>query len=320
MEGPTPVSALIHAATMVTAGVFLIIRCSYIFEFSAVILDLTKYFGVITIVSFGLVAIFQYDIKKIIAYSTCSQLGYMILCCGLSGYSIALFHLFTHASFKALLFLSAGTIIHTFNNEQDLRKINAISNILPLVSVSFIIGSLAIVGIPFFAGFFSKEPILLLSFLYKQNIQIYYFAIFGVCLTTIYSLKILYYIFFKSNTSFKFNYKQNRNLIDYNNIVVITILSILSIIVGYIFKTWFIDIGNNNFYGVIFSYNKYFILHKFEFVNFLVKSIPLFLIVSITLIFMYFIKNNNIIKLPYNLILFFTKKLFFDSLMNIFGF
>src|SRR6201999_2118535 len=124
MEGPTPVSALIHAATMVTAGVFLIIRCSFMFEFSPTSLTILVYLGSLTLLLFGLVGIAQFDIKKIIAYSTCSQLGYMILACGLSGYNLALFHLFTHAFFKALLFLSAGSIIHFMSNEQDLRRLN----------------------------------------------------------------------------------------------------------------------------------------------------------------------------------------------------
>jgi NADH:ubiquinone oxidoreductase subunit 5 (subunit L)/multisubunit Na+/H+ antiporter MnhA subunit len=122
MEGPTPVSALLHAATMVTAGVFLIVRCSFIIEYSENILSFLIFFGIITTFFAGFVAIFQYDIKKIIAYSTCSQLGYMFIACGLSNYHIAMFHLFNHAFFKALLFLSAGAIIHAFFGEQDMRK------------------------------------------------------------------------------------------------------------------------------------------------------------------------------------------------------
>jgi len=126
MEGPTPVSALIHAATMVTAGVYLIIRCSFIFEFSNLCLDILVYLSSITVLVFGVIGCFQYDIKKIIAFSTCSQLGYMVLACGLSGYNFALYHLVNHASFKALLFLAAGSIIHSMNNEQDIRKLSGI--------------------------------------------------------------------------------------------------------------------------------------------------------------------------------------------------
>lgn len=129
MEGPTPVSALIHAATMVTAGIFLIIRTSFIFEFSIISLKILLYLGCLTSFLFGIVGLFQYDIKKIVAFSTCSQLGYMMLACGLSAYSFAFFHLFTHASFKALLFLSAGTFIHLMGNEQDLRKMAGAFNL-----------------------------------------------------------------------------------------------------------------------------------------------------------------------------------------------
>jgi NADH:ubiquinone oxidoreductase subunit 5 (subunit L)/multisubunit Na+/H+ antiporter MnhA subunit len=122
MEGPTPVSALLHAATMVTAGVFLILRTSFVFEYCDNILFLLIIFGGFTAFFAGIVAIFQYDIKKIIAYSTCSQLGYMFFTCGLSNYSLAFFHLFNHAFFKALLFLSAGSLIHALFDEQDIRK------------------------------------------------------------------------------------------------------------------------------------------------------------------------------------------------------
>src|SRR4029079_5970429 len=141
MEGPTPVSALIHAATMVTAGVFLVVRVSFIFEFSSIVLQLLLYLGALTAFLFGLVGLFQYDIKKIIAFSTCSQLRYMMLSCGLSGYTFAFFHLFTHASFKALLFLSAGTFIHLMNNEQDLRKMSGAFFLGPLNSIYIVIGS-----------------------------------------------------------------------------------------------------------------------------------------------------------------------------------
>src|ERR1700744_851340 len=168
MEGPTPVSALIHAATMVTAGVFLFIRCSYIFELSPTICRLAVYFGVLTIVTFSLIGLFQNDLKKIIAYSTCSQLGYMILSCGLSSYNFALFHLFNHAFFKALLFLSAGSVIHFMNNEQDLRRLNSIFRLLPATSVCIIIGSLSLAGFPFLSGFYSKDAILEVLF-YKYQ-------------------------------------------------------------------------------------------------------------------------------------------------------
>jgi NADH-ubiquinone oxidoreductase chain 5 len=154
MEGPTPVSALIHSATMVIAGIFLIIKCSFIIEFSKDILIFIVYVGIITSIVTSLIGFFQHDIKKIIAYSTCSQLGYMFFCCGLSGYYYSLFHLFNHAFFKSLLFLSSGFIIHYFLNEQDTRKMGSLSKIIPVTYVIIFIASLSLIGFPFLSGFF----------------------------------------------------------------------------------------------------------------------------------------------------------------------
>ena len=205
MEGPTPVSALLHAATMVTAGVFLIIRASLIFEYSYNILILLCIFGSITAVFSGMVASFQFDIKKIIAYSTCSQLGYMFFSCGLSNYHVAFFHLFNHAFFKALLFLSAGTLIHTLFDEQDIRKMGNLSLNMPFIYFSFLVGSLAILGTPFLSGFYSKD--LIIELVYSRYILdsffIYFLAIFGALLTSIYSFKIFYFVFF---FSYNYNY------------------------------------------------------------------------------------------------------------------
>lgn len=193
MEGPTPVSALLHAATMVTAGVFLIIRCCFFFEFSNTILTLLILIGCISTFFAGFVAIFQYDIKKIIAYSTCSQLGYMFIACGLSNYYLAMFHLFNHAFFKALLFLSAGSIIHAFFNEQDMRKFGGnVMLIMPFTYICFTIGSLSIMGFPYLTGFFSKELIIELGFnrfIIDSNFC-YIICIFSAIFTSIYSCKL----------------------------------------------------------------------------------------------------------------------------------
>jgi len=164
MEGPTPVSALIHAATMVTAGVFLLIRMSSIFEFSPTVLLIIAFFGSITCFFAATSGMLQHDIKKVIAYSTCSQLGYMVFICGLSAYNLSMFHLFTHAFFKALLFLSAGTIIHGLSNEQDIRSMGGLLKILPLSYITMLIGSLALIGFPFLSGFYSKDAILETAF------------------------------------------------------------------------------------------------------------------------------------------------------------
>lgn len=157
MEGPTPVSALIHAATMVTAGVFLIIRCSYIFEYASYVMFVVSFIGALTAFFGSTVACFQTDLKKIIAYSTCSQLGYMILACGFSLYSTALFHFFNHAFFKALLFLSAGSVIHALSGEQDILNMGGLDNYLPFTAQMFLIGSVALASFPFLSGFYSKD-------------------------------------------------------------------------------------------------------------------------------------------------------------------
>jgi NADH-ubiquinone oxidoreductase chain 5 len=164
MEGPTPVSALIHAATMVTAGVFLLIKCSPIFEHSPKILVFITFIGATTAFFSATVGLIQNDIKKVIAYSTCSQLGYMVFACGLSNYHVALFHLSNHAFFKALLFLSAGSIIHSLSNEQDMRKYGALINMLPFTSVMLLIGSLSLMGFPFLTGYYSKDLIIELAY------------------------------------------------------------------------------------------------------------------------------------------------------------
>jgi NADH-ubiquinone oxidoreductase chain 5 len=164
MEGPTPVSALIHAATMVTAGVFLIIRSSPLFEYAPNILLLMTFMGGLTALFAATVGLVQNDLKKVIAYSTCSQLGYMVFACGLSQYYVSIFHLINHAFFKALLFLSAGAIIHALNNEQDMRKMGGLINILPLTYSVMLIGSLSLMGFPFLTGFYSKDVILELAY------------------------------------------------------------------------------------------------------------------------------------------------------------
>jgi NADH:ubiquinone oxidoreductase subunit 5 (subunit L)/multisubunit Na+/H+ antiporter MnhA subunit len=164
MEGPTPVSALIHAATMVTAGVFLLIRCSPLFEYTGEILSLMTAVGAVTALFSATVGLVQNDIKRVIAYSTCSQLGYMVMIAGLAQYNVSLFHLFNHAFFKALLFLSAGSIIHALNNEQDMRKMGGLAQRLPFLYTVMTVASLALMGIPFLTGFYSKDVILEAAF------------------------------------------------------------------------------------------------------------------------------------------------------------
>ncbi|MDG1928712.1 MAG: NADH-quinone oxidoreductase subunit L [Nitrospinaceae bacterium] len=164
MEGPTPVSALIHAATMVTAGVYLIARCHVLYELAPFTMYLIATVGVLTAIFAGTMGMLQYDIKRVIAYSTMSQLGYMFLAMGIGVYSLGMFHLMTHAFFKALLFLAAGSVIHAMDGEQDIRKMGGLRKVMPLTHGTFLIGALALAGFPLTSGYFSKEAIILSSY------------------------------------------------------------------------------------------------------------------------------------------------------------
>lgn len=164
MEGPTPVSALIHAATMVTAGVFLIIRSGPLFEGSSLALTIVTFLGALTAFFAATTGVVQNDLKKVIAYSTCSQLGYMVMACGVSNYSTSLFHLLNHGFFKALLFLSAGSVIHAVNGEQDMRKMGGLIRSIPFTYAMILIGSLSLMGFPYLTGFYSKDLILELTY------------------------------------------------------------------------------------------------------------------------------------------------------------
>lgn len=168
MEGPTPVSALIHAATMVTAGVFLIIRCAPLFLIDITLSEILILVGSITAFFGASVAATQFDIKKIIAYSTCSQLGYMMVACGIGAYDLALFHLATHACFKAGLFLCAGLVIHSLGDEQDIRKMGGLVRTMPVTYLAVFICSFCLGGLPFFSGFYSKDAIMETSFFYDE--------------------------------------------------------------------------------------------------------------------------------------------------------
>jgi len=296
MEGPTPVSSLLHAATMVTAGVFLLVRCSFIFENSEFILILVLLFGGFTALFSALVATFQYDIKKVIAYSTCSQLGYMFFSSGLSNYNITLFHLFNHAFFKALLFLGAGSIISSLLDEQDMRKMGALLYKIPFTYISIFIGSLAIIGFPFLTGFYSKD--LLIEFAYitysLDGIYIWLLGLFTAFLTALYSFKLIFFVFFQ-----KLNIFNNNNFIKEDNIFIIIalfVLSFLSIIIGYFFFDIFTGLGTPYFYNSIFiNFNKYNIMET-EFINPFIKNLPVIVSFFGILIFYFFFYKLNIKK------------------------
>lgn len=234
MEGPTPVSALIHAATMVTAGVFMLARCSPIFQNSEIALQIITVIGAITAVFGAVIAVSQTDIKKIIAYSTCSQLGYMFFACGLSAYSAAIFHLATHAFFKALLFLSAGSVIHAINGEKDINRMGGIYNKIPFTYAMMWIGSLALAGIFPFSGFYSKDAILeaALNGTYV-GLFAYVIGLLSAFLTALYSWRLIIMVF---------HGETKMNSVDYSNIhesraVMLIPLIILS--VGAVCSGWY---------------------------------------------------------------------------------
>lgn len=255
MEGPTPVSALIHAATMVTAGVFLVIRFSPLLEFSVITLSLMAVIGSLTAFFGSMVGTFQNDLKRVIAYSTCSQLGYMIFCCGISCYTASIFHLTNHAFFKALLFLSAGSIIHAVSNEQDMRKMGALLRFLPITYSLMLVGTLALAGFPFLTGFYSKDFILELTQISMySNVNNTYGSLtcwlgnMSVIFTSFYSFRLIYLTFIN-------NFNNNKVVLNsvhessFLMIFPLIILGLGSIFVGYLTKDFFIGLGTD-FWGI----------------------------------------------------------------------
>ncbi len=295
MEGPTPVSALIHAATMVTAGVFLVVRCSPMFEYSQVALNLVSIVGMTTAIFAASVALVQNDIKKIVAYSTCSQLGYMFFAAGIGAYHVAMFHLFTHAFFKALLFLGAGSVIHAFKDEQDIRNMGGIAKKLPYTYVFMLIGTLALTGFPFLSGFYSKDAII--EFAYLRDTPLgNYAASIGIItafLTSIYSWRL----FFKT---FHGPYKNKKVPINETHespltmLVPLLLLGIGAIFAGYIFKNTFIGHYNYDFWQTsIFFLNE--IKHETIPLWFLLIT-PALVLFSIPISFYLYVLNPKILE------------------------
>jgi len=287
MEGPTPVSALIHAATMVTAGVYLLIRSSPLIEYSSTLLLICLWLGAITTVFSSLIGLFQQDIKKIIAYSTMSQLGMMVISIGLSSYNIALFHLVNHAFYKGLLFLGAGAVIHAVADNQDLRKYGGLISFLPLTYSVILIASLSLVAFPFMTGFFSKDFILESAYgkYFFSSIAVYFIATIGAIFTTLYSVKVLYLTFLTNPNGPSIYYKNAHE----GNIFIslpLVILSVFSVYFGYITKDIFIGLGSGFFKdNSIFIHPLHEILIDTEFgVPTMFKLLPLFLTIFFTIV------------------------------------
>ena len=321
MEGPTPVSALIHAATMVTAGVFLVVRCSPIFEYSPLTLNIITIVGMTTAFFAATVALVQTDIKKIIAYSTCSQLGYMFFAAGVGAYNVAMFHLFTHAFFKALLFLGSGSVIHSFKDEQDINQMGGVYKKLPYTYVFMIIGTLALTGFPFLSGFYSKDAIIEFAYL-KGNTTGYYAAGIGILtavLTSIYSWRLIF-------KTFHGDYNNKKTNIDEMHeaplvmLLPLFILAIGAIFAGFLFKDLFIGhSGENIFWG-----------DSIKFLNplstehpplWFILMTPALVLTSIPIAYYLFVKNKNVTnqiaesnKPLHN---FLINKWYFDELYNV---
>nr|YP_010620045.1 NADH dehydrogenase subunit 5 [Symphyocladia marchantioides]WAX04058.1 NADH dehydrogenase subunit 5 [Symphyocladia marchantioides] len=326
MEGPTPVSALIHAATMVTAGVFLIIRFSPLIEFSQLMLNFLTVIGAFTAFFAAFTGIFQHDIKKVIAYSTCSQLGYMIFCCGLSHYNISLFHLFNHAFFKALLFLSAGSIIHCINDEQDMRRMGSLLSFLPITYSVMLIGSLALTGFPFLTGFYSKDVILEITCLFRNSNLSSFFGIVACWLgilaaffTSFYSFRLLYLTFF-NNVNISRKFAQVTSESSYLTILVLSLLAFCSMFIGYFFKEFFLGLGTDCWINSIFIWpkNHYFLESefldtKYKWFPFIFTSLGFFLATFLNVSNLKFLLNLKFFHFFFFLI---NKKWFFDFIFN----
>ena len=298
MEGPTPVSALIHSATMVTAGIFLIIRMSPIFELSSNILFFMTVIGAITAFFAATIATVQDDIKKIIAYSTCSQLGYMFFACGLSAYSVSMFHLITHAFFKSLLFLTAGNIIIATNHEQNIKKMGGLMSKLPITFLFVVIASLAISGFPPFSGYYSKDLILEMALLSNNRGAsfAYILGILSVFLTALYSARLIFLVFFKNKIS--------GSIKKIEELPSMTIAPLIILVLGSIFMGY---LGYNNLamVGIDSSYfNNTIILDKensflkdIKTLSSLEKLLPLIISLFAVILAIYvFLYNNNILK------------------------
>jgi NADH-ubiquinone oxidoreductase chain 5 len=326
MEGPTPVSALIHAATMVTAGVYLLMRTSPLIEYSSTVLILALWIGAITTIFSSLIGLFQQDIKKVIAYSTMSQLGMMVIAVGLSCYNIALFHLVNHAFYKALLFLGAGSVIHAVSDNQDFRKYGGLKSFLPLTYSVILIASLSLVAFPFMTGFYSKDFILESAFgqFYFSGIVVYFVATIGAMFTTLYSIKVLY-LTFLTNPAGPIVYYKNVHESDIYMSIPLIILAAFSIFFGYVTKDIFIGLGSG-FFGdnSLFIHPSHEAMLDTEFgVSTLFKLLPFIFTLSLSILsviysefFPKLLIYFKLSRIGYNIYSFFNQRFYIELFYN----
>lgn len=299
MEGPTPVSALIHAATMVTAGVFLVVRCSPIFEFAPTALNFITIVGALTAFFSATIALTQNDIKKIIAYSTCSQLGYMFFACGVSSYHTAIFHLATHAFFKALLFLSAGSVIHAMHHEQDIRKMGGLYKKIPYTYAMMWIGSLALAGFWPFAGFYSKDAILESAFMAHTPYAKFAFALglLSAFLTAFYSWRLLF-LTFHGHTRADHHTFEHAHESPKTMLIPLFVLAIGSIFAGLVGVKFLAMLSEeNNFFSdaIFVATDKINLLAEIHHTPTLVKISPILVsVIAIIISYWFYVKNNSL--------------------------
>ena len=324
MEGPTPVSALIHAATMVTAGIFLIARCSPLFEYAPSALIVVTFMGAMTAFFAASTGLVQNDLKRVIAYSTCSQLGYMAFACGLSNYSVGIFHLMNHGFFKALLFLSAGAVIHAISDEQDMRRMGGLVQLIPFTYCMMLIGSLALMGFPFLTGFYSKDVIIEVAYA-KYSVSghfAHWFGCMSAFFTAFYSFRLVYLTFLARPNGIK-SVIGGAHEVPLTMGLPLIVLSFGSIFWGYLTKDMIIGLGTDFWQHSIFVLPQNNLFIESEFIPSYVKLVPT--IFSFLGAILAIVLNSYYASFLYNICLtpiglktyaFLNKKWYFDKLYN----
>ena len=318
MEGPTPVSALIHAATMVTAGVFLVVRCSPLFDMSPSAMSFVTFIGASTAFFAATIGLVQNDIKKVIAYSTCSQLGYMFVAAGLGAYGAAMFHLFIHAFFKALLFLGAGSIIHAVHKEQDIRKMGGISHFVPITHLMMIVGTISIMGFPFTSGFYSKDAIIEAAYLSHSSFSNYAYLLItaAVIMTSFYSWRLIFLVF-----NGKTRMKEEKFSTAHESTSVMTvplmILALGALFFGFLFKNYFIGDYSESFWDHSISIHH----EEHHYIPFYIYYLPILLgFLGLFVAWYMYLRNTKIasdmVKMNKPLYEFLLNKWYFDELYN----
>jgi NADH-quinone oxidoreductase subunit L len=321
MEGPTPVSALIHAATMVTAGVFLVARFSPVFEYAPTALALVTFIGASTAIFAATIGLTQFDIKRVIAYSTCSQLGYMFFACGVGAYSVGIFHLYTHAFFKALLFLGAGSVIHAMSDEQDMRKMGGIYKKIPVTYAMMWIGTLALVGFPFTAGFYSKDAVLEAAWASHNTFHLYAFwlGLLAAVLTAFYSGRLIFMTFHgecRADAHVQSHVHESPAVMT----VPLGVLAAGALFAGFLGYGMIAEDGAW-WAGAIFSHPDNHVLHDLHYVPLLVKLAPVFAMAGgLGLAYVFYIRSPELparaVAMFRPLHTFFFNKWYFDELYD----